>query len=161
MSASPAPNDEASPVIRIAEPTQEIARLLRLLQAALMTHPFAVRGAVDALVAEGRAFAETEAGRAWRRRLEGSSVLREARTLWEGLMLPFSDGALAGPSSPPVRALVDDFFAAAMNGGAEAAMARAFADLEVNVMPDGAGDFGPRDEAERPPRPKPPEATGG
>jgi len=136
---SPPFDDGAAPVIRIADPIEEIARLLRALQSALLKHPRAVRGAVSALAAEGRAFAETAAGREWRRRLEDSRVLREARTLWEGMMLPLDDGEMAHGFHPSsMRALVDDFFAAAGTGGAEAAMARAFADLELTVKPEAS-----------------------
>ena len=78
------PDATQPPVITIAEPVEETARLLRSLQAALLMHPFAARAAIRVLVAEGRAFAETEEGRRWRERLDRSSAMRTARTLWEG-----------------------------------------------------------------------------
>ena len=117
------PNGHQAPVITIDEPVEETARLLRALQAALLTHPFATRAAIRVLVAEGRAFAETEEGRLWRTRLDRSNAMRTARTLWEGLAYPLVADGL--PTSLPTVAL-DDLFAAVSAGGAEAALARAF-----------------------------------
>src|SRR5437764_6562179 len=61
--AAPSPDDSRPPVITIGEPVEEAARLLRSLQALLLMHPFAARAAIRVLVAEGRAFAETQEGR--------------------------------------------------------------------------------------------------
>ena len=111
------------PVITIAEPAEETARLLRTLQAALLMHPFAARAAIRVLVTEGRAFAETEEGRRWKERLDRSSAMRTARTMWEGLAYPLVADGL--PTTLPTAAL-DDLLAAVSAGGAEAALARAF-----------------------------------
>lgn len=135
---SPATGEVTAPVVTIAAPVEEIARLLRSLQRAMLRHPLAVHEAVNALAGEGRSFAETEEGKSWRARLEASGVVREARTLWEGLMLPLSQlgpagGPADGPSAAFPGALVDDLFAAASAGWPEMALARAFTDVELRL----------------------------
>jgi hypothetical protein len=126
--SSPEARPDAAPTITIAEPAVEVARLLRSLQALLLRHPFAASEAVRALVAEGRAFAETEEGRLWKERLEHSSVLRDARTLWEGVVFPLSVDER--PLSR-LRSFIDDMLSAVRAGGAESALARAFMHREV------------------------------
>jgi hypothetical protein len=121
--ASP-PAEAQPPVITIAEPIEEAARLLRSLQALLMRHPFAARAAMRALVVEGRQFAATPEGRGWQARLEQSEIMKTARTFWEALAYPLLADDLPRPL--PTAAL-DDLFAAFSVGGAEAALARAFA----------------------------------
>jgi hypothetical protein len=124
MSAPAHPSDGGQPpLITIAEPVEETARLLRSLQNALVVHPFATRAAIRVLVAEGRAFAATEEGRRWRERLDRSESMRTARTFWEGLVYPLVAEGL--PTTRPTT-MLDDFFAAIGSGGAEAALARAF-----------------------------------
>jgi hypothetical protein len=119
----PAPDGHQVPVITIADPVDETARLLRTLQAALLMHPFAARAAIRLLVKEGRAFAETDEGRHWKQRLERSDAMRTARTLWEGLAYPLVADGL--PATLPTTTL-DELIAAVTTGGAEAALARAF-----------------------------------
>jgi hypothetical protein len=59
--------------------------LLREAQAVLVKYPIAAQAAFAALVREGRRFAATEEGRAWKSRLAGSPLVARARTLFEGL----------------------------------------------------------------------------
>lgn len=59
--------------------------LLREAQAVLVKYPIAAQAAFAALVREGRRFAATEDGRAWKSRLAGSPLVARARTLFEGL----------------------------------------------------------------------------
>ena len=59
--------------------------LLREAQAVLVKYPIAAQAAFAALVREGRRFAATEDGRAWKSRLAGSPLVAQARTLFEGL----------------------------------------------------------------------------
>jgi hypothetical protein len=59
--------------------------LLREAQAVLVKYPIAAQAAFAALVREGRGFAATDEGRAWKSRLAGSSLVARARTLFEGL----------------------------------------------------------------------------
>jgi hypothetical protein len=119
---APPPAETGPPVITIREPVEDVARLLRSLQALLMKHPVAARAAIRVLVAEGRAFAETDEGRRWRQRLDRSDAMRTVRTFWEGLAYPLL--AEGPPTTLPTTAL-DDLFAAASAGGAEAALMRA------------------------------------
>ena len=53
----------------------------------------AAQAAYRALVAEGRRYAETDEGRAWRARLDASETLRRLRPLWEAGTLNVLDGA--------------------------------------------------------------------
>ncbi len=61
----------------------ELVGLLRLLQEVVLEHPVAAQAAFAALVAEGRAFAGTEEGEQWRRRLAGSRLIEKGRAVWE------------------------------------------------------------------------------
>jgi hypothetical protein len=72
----------ASRSIEIGEDA-EIAALLRLLQGAILEHPVAAQAIFAALVAEGRAFAATEEGAAWAKRLSSSRLVEKGRVVWE------------------------------------------------------------------------------
>jgi hypothetical protein len=61
----------------------EVVAILRCLQRAVLNHPVAAQAAFAALVAEGRAFLQTEDGREWSRRLESSRLIEKGRALWE------------------------------------------------------------------------------
>ncbi len=61
----------------------ELVALLRHLQQVLLEHPVAAQAAFSALVSEGRAFARTEEGEQWQRRLAGSRLIEKGRSLWE------------------------------------------------------------------------------
>lgn len=61
----------------------EITALLQLLQRAVLEHPVAAQAIFSALVAEGRAFSQTEEGRAWYRRLASSRLVEKGRAIWE------------------------------------------------------------------------------
>jgi hypothetical protein len=61
----------------------ELGALLGLLQRAVLAHPVAAQAAFAALVAEGRAFRETEDGERWARRLASSRLVEKGRVIWE------------------------------------------------------------------------------
>lgn len=61
----------------------DVARLVTCAHAVLLKHPIASRAAFRALVAEGRRFAETDAGRGWKERLEASDLVERARSVFE------------------------------------------------------------------------------
>jgi hypothetical protein len=122
-SSAPPIEGQEPPVITIEEPIEETARLLRTLQRMLLAHPYAVRAAIRVLVAEGRAFSQTEAGRMWRERLDRSDSIRTARTFWDGLTNPLVGEDL--PTTLPTE-MLHNFFAAIGLGRAEAALVRAF-----------------------------------
>lgn len=65
----------------------EIVALLDVLQRAVLDHPVAAQAAFAALVAEGRAFARTEEGKEWSRRLAGSRLVEKGRAIWEVVTL--------------------------------------------------------------------------
>jgi hypothetical protein len=58
--------------------------VLALAHRALLKHPLAAQAAITALVAEGRRFAKTPAGRRWCARLAGTELVRRGQELWEG-----------------------------------------------------------------------------
>ena len=67
------------------ETDDETILRLRAVQTVLVKYPIAGQSAFAALVREGRRFATTAEGAAWKRRLAGSPLLARARTLFEGL----------------------------------------------------------------------------
>lgn len=69
--------------VELVDPTAAEVEMLRALQRTMLTHPVACQAAFSALVAEGRRFAETPEGRAWRDRLVHSSLLRQVRLVFD------------------------------------------------------------------------------
>lgn len=65
----------------------EVASLLAMLQELVFQHPAAAQALFRAFVAEGRAFARTEEGKGWARRLARSDLVRQGRVAWDGLTL--------------------------------------------------------------------------
>lgn len=69
-----------------------------------------VRGLVGALIAEGRRFAGTPAGRRWRRVLAEATLVNEGRLVWSAAGVDlFLRGVDVGPGSP--RAMAADILA--------------------------------------------------
>jgi hypothetical protein len=61
----------------------EVAALVGQIQRMVIEHPVAAQAIFSALVAEGRAFAKTEAGAVWHRRLASSNLVAKGRAIWE------------------------------------------------------------------------------
>jgi hypothetical protein len=105
----------------VDEPDDELSRLLSELRWLLVKHPIAAQAAYRALVREGRAFAQTDEGRAWRARLERSELVRRGTSLFElgtiGMLDADSDQLL------PTQ-LIDAFARAASRSDLEEAIAR-------------------------------------
>lgn len=80
-----APN--ASLRLTIAEDNAALARLLAAGQRLLAEHPQAARTLVQAFVAEGRRFAETAEGQAWKEALIRTDLIRRGRLIWEAYAL--------------------------------------------------------------------------
>lgn len=103
------------------EPEDELSRLLHELRWVLFKHPIATQAAYRALVREGRAFAQTDEGRAWRARLERSELIRRGTSLFDlgtmSMLDPDSDQLL------PTH-LIDAFARAASRLDLEEALAR-------------------------------------
>lgn len=91
-----------------AEGEGEVIRRLRAAQTLLLKYPVAAQAAFASLVREGRRFAETDEGRAWKRRLSGSPTLARARTLFEGM----TGGVVSEDGSALPSAYVDAFLRA-------------------------------------------------
>lgn len=71
------------PTLDIGGDGDPALRVLRTLQKVLLQHPVAAQTAFNALVAEGRRFAETPEGREWHSRLVGSSLVQRARLVFD------------------------------------------------------------------------------
>jgi len=82
VEGSSAPSDAAP-----FEETPEIDQTLRAIQALLMRFPMATQAAFSALVAEGRAYAQTRAGAELLQQLMHSKRANRARVVWEILTL--------------------------------------------------------------------------
>ncbi|HEX8821061.1 MAG TPA: hypothetical protein VF794_14125 [Archangium sp.] len=93
--------------------------VLRRLQGLLLQHPLAAQAAFSALVAEGRRFATTSEGAAWKSALAGSELVRNGRQLWDALALnlleedastvvpsTYLEALFQAASSPELEALV-------------------------------------------------------
>jgi len=65
------------------EAPDDLGRLLTELQSIVVRHPIAAQAAFRALVAEGRAFAETPEGREWAASLADSRLVRRGRIAWD------------------------------------------------------------------------------
>jgi hypothetical protein len=78
----PQPDDESIPHVIVTDPDDDAMAILRDLQYSVIRNPAAAQAIFSALVAEGRAFAATEAGKRWKERFEKSDLLRRVRTFW-------------------------------------------------------------------------------
>jgi hypothetical protein len=104
----------------LEEPGDELSRLLFELRWLVLKHPIAAQSVVRALLAEGREFGATEAGRAWRARLEHSELARRGASIFEVGTL----GMLDGGCEPLPTQLIDAFARAASRRDLEEALAR-------------------------------------
>lgn len=115
-------DDPALPRVSLRDPAQ-IPPSLRALQLLVLEHPIAFQAAFAALVAEGREFAKSEAGREWRERLAKSSLLHRARlalelgSLWMLEEKPvgvlpsgFVDALFVTAGSSELESIVDGLF---------------------------------------------------
>jgi len=73
----------AHPRLVFGDDPDELTALLGQLQSVVVRYPIAVQAAFRALVAEGRAFAETEEGRELARSLADSQLVRRGRIAWD------------------------------------------------------------------------------
>lgn len=60
-----------------------LAKLLRSGQQWLHYNPRIVQALIQATVAEGRAFAQTEDGQAWQKRMNRSGLIKSGRLIWQ------------------------------------------------------------------------------
>ena len=102
------------PRIELKDAATVEAALLRSLQRALLTHPVACQAAFTALLSEGRHFAATPEGQAWRDRLVHSSLLQQARLVFDLTTL----GMLEERAGEVPSSYLDALFMAAASGEA-------------------------------------------
>lgn len=114
-------DEEPQVVLRDAD--DEVGRLLRGLQRALLKYPLASQALFKALVAEGRLYAATAEGQAWRRRLAASPLIRRGRVVWDETTLRMLE---EDPATVIPSAVVDAFVHAALMDGLEPFLARLF-----------------------------------
>jgi hypothetical protein len=105
----------------VAEPDDELARLLFELRWLVLKHPIAAQATYRALIEEGRRFGVTAEGRSWRERLEGSALIRRGKAIWELGTLGMLDGDT--DRILPTQ-LIDAFARAAGRRDLEEALAR-------------------------------------
>jgi hypothetical protein len=78
----PEQSADSLPRVVLRETGDEIDRLIRSMQTGILKHPAAAQAIFNALVAEGRRFAETDAGREWKQRLCASALLQRAQSVF-------------------------------------------------------------------------------
>jgi hypothetical protein len=119
------PDQGGSSESSVASGDDELVRILREGQFLILRHPVAAQAALRALVAEGRRFAETAAGRRWKDRLARSELIRRGRMVWQGSVLnmleensdtplpsAFLDALLAAAASEDLPALLSQLLIA-------------------------------------------------
>ena len=74
---------ETLPIVELHDPEDASLKVLRALQQIMLKHPVAAQSAFSALVAEGRAFANTPDGRRLSQKLEGSALLQQANLVFD------------------------------------------------------------------------------
>jgi hypothetical protein len=93
----------------------------------------AAQAALRALVAEGRRFAETAAGRRWKDRLARSELIRRGRMVWQGSVLNMLD---ENAESPLPSAFLDAVLAATASENLPALLSQLLMDPEDDVDAD-------------------------
>lgn len=100
----------------------DLDEAIRRLRRVVAAHPEAVRAAMEALAAEGRAYAQTPEGRELSRRLARSEYVSRLRSAWE--IVSFGvDGGDARPSLP--SSALEAFARAVLQPSFESRMHRA------------------------------------
>jgi hypothetical protein len=120
-------NRDGIPELAITDGDDAIVALLRDVQRALLVHPEAGQALFARLAQEGRMFAQTEEGRRWRERIEGSALLERAVLVWQNAAMWMTDEAADGAAP---SALIDAVAAAAMSPRRDVLLERLFRDLE-------------------------------
>lgn len=94
---------------------------LSRLQALFIEHPLAAQAAFSALIAEGRRFAATPDGAAWKSALASSDIVRQGRQVWDALALNLLE---ENTSTVLPSAYLEAFFQAATSSGLDGVLKR-------------------------------------
>jgi hypothetical protein len=105
--------DGSTPTVVLTESDDELGDVLREAQLALLRHPTVAQALLRAFLAEGRRFAETPAGRRWKRRLAGSDLVRRGQVAWERSSL----GLLEEQSATVLPSMLLDAMVSALSTG--------------------------------------------
>jgi hypothetical protein len=106
--------DSTLPRVELKDPASTEVDLLRDIQRVLLKHPVACQAAFNALLSEGREFAETSEGRKWQQRLVQSSLLQRARLVFDLSTLGLLE---EGPANQVPSGYLDALFMVASSGG--------------------------------------------
>lgn len=118
----------------LTDENQVLSGLLIEGQHILVRHPQAARALIRAFINEGRQFAETPEGNAWKERLAKSQLVRRGRFIWDAYSL---DALLDDDSGHLPSAWLDVILAAVSNPDLETILAN----LVVEEVKRGT--FGP------------------
>ena len=105
-------NSDGIPRIVLKDKAEPLTNLLLEGQRLLVRYPQASRTIVQAFMAEGRRFAETEEGQEWQAALAKSNLIRRGRHIWDAYSL---DALLENESNRLPSAWLDIITAAVSN----------------------------------------------
>ena len=105
-------NSNGVPRLILKDKNETLTNLLLEGQHLLVRHPQASRALVQAFIAEGRRFAETEEGQEWQAALAKSDLIRRGRHIWDAYNL---DALLENESSRLPSVWLDIITAAVSN----------------------------------------------
>lgn len=124
-------NADTAPRLVLREDNDTLIRWLRHGQRLLTQHPQAARALVQALVAEGRRFAQTPEGQQWKETLTRSAWVQRGRLIWEAYHLDAlleSEPAImptawldmigSAAASPELETVLSSLIVAEVEGGA-------------------------------------------
>jgi hypothetical protein len=122
---------ETTPRLVLTEEIDTLARLLLEGQRLLVRYPQAAQALISAFVAEGRQFAATPEGQAWKEKLAGSELVRRGRFIWDAYCL---DAVLESGGGQIPSAWLDVILAAVANPDLETILSN----LVVEEVKNGA-----------------------
>jgi hypothetical protein len=123
--------NEATPRLVLTEESDTLARLLLEGQRLLVRYPQAAQALIAAFVSEGRQFAATPEGQAWKEKLASSELLRRGRFIWDAYCL---DAVLESGGGQIPSAWLDVILAAVANPDLETILSN----LVVEEVKNGA-----------------------
>jgi hypothetical protein len=122
------------PRLVLADERKPLSSLLLEGQHLLVKYPQPARHLIQAFVNEGKKYAQTEEGRAWKERLAKSQLVRRGRFIWDAYSL---DALLENEAGQLPSAWLDIILAAVANPDLETILSN----LVVDELE--RGNFGP------------------